>query len=223
MVGLLYLQLALLMLALLIWAVELSHSAPTVAATLAVPIAAGLLYENVILAVGATLDAGSLLLTLNWPRYLLEALVAPLFVPLYADLARRAGSGWLSTRAARLLVAAATLALVGYGVAGLIGMDLIPTDGGGIVRYVEPAPGVPVIGLAITLVAIAAGAAIWRACGWQWLLWAAIATLVVSGAAAPFGRDVICAVTNAGELLLLAATLACERHLRGGRARVVAA
>lgn len=221
MVGLLYLQLALLMLTLLVWAAQLRHAVPTVAATLAVPVAAGLLYDNVVLALGAALSAGPLLLSLNWPRYLLEALVAPLFLPLYADLARRAGASRLAARPARLLVTAATLGLAVYGLAGLIGLDLVATVGGGVVRYVEPTPGVPVIGVAITLAAIAAGAAIWRARGWPWLLWVAIAIFVASGASAAFGRDMICAVTNAGELALLSATLACERHLRGRQTRMV--
>jgi hypothetical protein len=216
MIGLLYLQYALLTLALLIWAVQLCHRIPTLAATLSVPVAAGLLYDNVVLALGAILAAGPLLFALNWPRYLLEALAAPLFIPIFADLARRGGASRLAARPARLLVAAITLALMIYGLVGLVGLTLVPVVSGGGVRYVSAEFDAPVIGVAITLAGLLAGAAIWRARGWPWLAIAAIIVLVASGLSAALAPETICPVTNALEIVLMAGALECERRLRSG-------
>ncbi len=213
MVGVLYLQYVLLALALVVWAAHLWRSVPTLAAALAVVVAAGLLYDNLVLAVGAVLDAGPLLLALNWPRYWLEALVAPLFVPIAANLARRAGAAQLGAHATQWLVGATTLALMLYGLAGLNRLVLMPVSSGGAVRYVATVVEPPVIGLACTFAALVAGVAIWRARGWSWLTWAALVVFVAGGAAAAFGRDAICVVTNTVEMLPLVAMLAWERHL----------
>lgn len=212
MAGLLYLQYALVALALLIGAVWLWHDAPTRAALLAVPIAGALFYDNVILALGPVLGAGPLLLALNWPRYLLVALVAPLFVPLFADLGGRAGVTWLNARPIGLLVAAITLVLAGHELALVRTLTLEPLVSSGAVRYVPVAPGPPLVGLAIVLAALAVGTVIWRARRWPWLALAALAAIIGSGAATALGREAICLVTNAVELVLLAAALAWERQ-----------
>lgn len=214
MAALLYALYALLALALLTLAARRCRTAPTPAAYISVPIALGLLYDNVVLALGAVLVAGPLLLALNWPRYLLQALIAPLFLPIFADVYRRAGAAGRFVRLAWPLAIVATLALMGYGLVGLGALDLVPTSGFGITRYASAATGPPVIGVAIAGAALAAGAAIWRACGWPWLAWAALAMLIGSGASAALGRDILCLVTNAGELLLLAAVPACARYLQ---------
>lgn len=216
MAAILYALYALLALALLFLAVWRCRTAPTPAAGVSIPVALGLLYDNVVLVLGAVLVAGPLLLALNWPRYLLQTLIAPLFLPILADLYRRAGAAGRFARPAWPLALAATLALMGYGLAGLGTLELLPTSGFGITRYVSAATGPPVIGVTVAGVALAAGVATWRACGWPWLAWAALALLIGSGASTALGRDVMCLVTNAGELLLLAAVLACAWHLHVG-------
>jgi hypothetical protein len=217
MAALLYLQYALLALTLLLWAVQLWRTQPTYTTRLSMLIAVGLLYDNSVLTLGASVPAGPLLLALNWPRYVLHALVAPLFIPVFADLSRRTGVRLMTARPSRLLVVCATLALVGYGLTGLGALELTPVATGGAVRYAAAVFGPPVIGLAIVIAALAAGAAIWCAGAWPWLAWAALAALLGSGAAAQ-SPELICLVTNATELLLLATALACERRLRAGRA-----
>jgi hypothetical protein len=216
MVGLLYLLFALLTLALLIWALQLWRSAPTRAALLGSIIAAGLLYENLVLALGGIMAVGSLLLGLNWARYLLETLVAPLFIPTFADLARRGGATRLGARPARRLVVATILGLMFYGLVGLVDLTLVPVVNGGAARYVPVGGEVPVIGVAITLAALAFGALIWRQRGWPWLALVGIVVFVASGATAAVARDAICLVTNGTEILMMAATLGCERYMRAG-------
>ncbi len=220
MVALLYTEYALLALALLFLAAQRCRDGPTPAACVSIPIAAGLCYDNVVLALGGALLAGPLLLALNWPRYLLQALIAPLFLLSFADVYRRAGAAGLSARAAQRLALAAALALMGYGLAGLGALELVPLSGWGITRYVSASTSPPVIGVAVALAALATGAAIWRVCGWPWLAWTALAMLIGCGASTALGRDGVCLVTNAAELLLLATVLAGTRYLRLGHCRV---
>lgn len=213
MIGLLYLVYTLLMLTLMIWAVQLYRSNSTLAVTLAILVTAGLLYDNVVLYLGAIVGAGPLLLFLNWLRYLLEAIVAPFFVLIFADLDRRAGARWLSRRPAWLLVAAIIAVLMGYGVINLSTLALVPVTSYGAMRYIPATPDLPVIGIAITLAALVTGIGIWLAAGWPWLIWAALFTFVASGIAAAVGYDTICPVTNGAEIVLAATALECERRL----------
>ncbi|NTU80153.1 MAG: hypothetical protein HGA45_12230 [Chloroflexales bacterium] len=80
MTALLSTQYALLALALLFLAAQHCRDGPTPAACVSVPIAVGLCYDNVVLALGGALIAEPLLLALNWPRFLLQALIAPRFL-----------------------------------------------------------------------------------------------------------------------------------------------
>lgn len=160
---LLYLQYALLALTLLLWVAQLWRTRLTYIAWLSMLIAAGLLYDHSVLTLGVVVPAGPLLLALNWPRYLLQALMAPLFIPVFADLSRRAGVRLMNARSSSLLVVFTTLTLVGYGLVGFGALELTPVAAGRAVRYVAAAAGPPVIGLAIVIAALAAGAAIWRA------------------------------------------------------------
>jgi len=209
-----YLLLTLLTLGLLIWALQLWRKAHTLTTALIAPIAAGLLYDNLVLTLGALLAAGSLLLGLNWPRYVFEALVTPLFIPIFADLVRRSGATWLDKRPARLLVAAVTFALMIYGLVGLIGLTLLPVVSFGAVRYVPTASGAHVVSLATTLIGLVAGALIWRDWGWPWLALVAIVMIVASGVVAVLLSAMVGLAMNASEMVLIAATLGCERYLR---------
>jgi hypothetical protein len=224
MAGVIHLQYMLLNFILLVWAVWLVRARSSRLAMLAMPLAAGLCYDNAVLALGALLEAGPILLGLNWTRYMLHALFAPLFVLALIDLASRSGAGLLTTRKVRLLIATTLIALIGYGLISLSALTLVPFSSGGAVRYVSATIDPPVIGLALTLIALASGVVIWRVSGWSWIFWAALALLLGSGLTGILGRGSICLVTNALEIVLLGAILACERKVqRVGAERLVVA
>jgi len=114
MAALLSTQYALLALALLFLAAQRCRDGLTPAACVSMLIAAGLCYDNVVLALGGALLAGPLLLALNWPRYLLQALIDPLFLLSFADVYRRAcGGPWLAWTALAMLIGCGASAALG--------------------------------------------------------------------------------------------------------------
>ena len=62
-------------------------------------IAAGLVYDNFIIAIGATIGAGELLITLSWPRFALHAICTPFTMIAIWQIADAADFRW-----ARMLI-----------------------------------------------------------------------------------------------------------------------
>lgn len=203
-------------LAILVWAVYLArvHKAP--GAWLVAMIAAGLVYDNLIISLGATIGMGSLLQTLSWPRFAMHALLTPFMMIAVTQIAAAGGIRWAETTQWKVFVWLLVVAMILFGaLEHLVGLETVPACFDGILRYTTnlypshfcfdgqeavqgSGPPIPsIIGNVITLVI---GFSLWRHTGWVWLM--AGALLMFAAAGIPF-RGFGMAPGNGGEVLLL--------------------
>jgi hypothetical protein len=158
---------------------------------LAALVAAGLVYDNGVVAAGRLIGEGGLLMALNHPRFVIHALLTPLLIVTAVGLARACGAGWARARAVHVLAWCLALGLV-------YGLELAAAPEGDALRYsaAHTAPPVPAI---VTVVALlAAGLATVRR-GGAWM---------AGGAAAMFAASAVhsapMAIANLGEVAFLA-------------------
>jgi hypothetical protein len=175
----------------------------TVAGAAVLVVAAALVYENLVLAMGSTLGIGDTLETLSLGRFVLHALVTPLILAAAIGIDRASRDrvphvpvlGWL---AVGLLIAA--------GVAGdLGGIHLESIQEAGVLRYIHPDSGFPWPSVLVVVVAIVVGVRQWRAGNGALLLVGSVIMFVASGASPAF-EGVL--VGNVAEAIFLASLLA---------------
>ncbi len=167
------------------------------ALTLGLPLA-GMAYDGLVLGAGSSLGAGPLLQALNVPRFVLHALLTPLWVVAAGTLAREAGLAMATTPALRAGLGVTAALLVAAEVRHLGDLDLVPVAFGDTLRYTRGAPGGPPVGALGTLAVVLALAPFTS----RWILLAGLLLLVL--AAAPMSK-VGPLPGNVGELLLAAA------------------
>ncbi|WP_150239623.1 hypothetical protein [Nocardiopsis quinghaiensis] len=187
-------------LCLTVWLVRLALVRHSTHTWLVAAVAAGLVYDNAIVALGSSLGAGDLLFALNLPRFVVHALVTPLLVVFAVGAARDLGLAWARSRAVHAGFSVLAAALVAYGVvADLVGLTLVPGREGDALRYSAAEPTVPVPSVVTIVVLLLVGVALLvRArSGWM-LLGAAIMTVVSAVPDAPL------VVGNLGEVALIA-------------------
>jgi hypothetical protein len=203
-------------LAILCWALYLArvHKAP--GAWLVAMIAAGLVYDNLIISLGATIGIGPLLQMLSWPRFAMHALLTPFMMIAVTQMAAAGGIRWAETTQWRVFIWVLVIAMIAFGAfEHLWGLETVPACFDGILRYTTnlypshfcgegweavqgSGPPIPsIIGNIITLVI---GFSLWRHNGWAWLMVGAL--LMFAAAGIPF-RGFGMAPGNGGEVLLL--------------------
>lgn len=175
-------------------------------------VAAGLLYDNVVVGSGRFLGPGVALESLNLARYWLHASLTPLLVVFAWGTLMRAGVGWARTRRARYGAYALTAALVAAEIGlVIVPLDLSPQREHGVLTYGDTAGGggPPLMPLVVSAVLLWTAVVVWRRQRWPWYFVGA--ALMVVGAAVQLPID-SAAVTNAFELVLLTALLATNHH-----------
>jgi hypothetical protein len=181
-------------------------SAPTLALALILPTGFALPYDSVIIALGSLLGEGTLLVALNWLRFLLHVLALPTLAVALALIARGAGVRWASHRAAlpsAVLIGLATLAAGVFG--ELVGLQLAPQYRSDVLLYTHAHPVGPPPGAIMVLVAsLVYGGALGLRARWPWIALAAFYTVLVQVVPEAGLRS---ALVNIGEVLLLAALL----------------
>ncbi|MFD6953021.1 hypothetical protein A6A08_17035 [Nocardiopsis sp. TSRI0078] len=200
---------ALAHLCLTVWLVRLALVRRSTHTWLVAAVAAGLVYDNAIVALGSSLGAGDLLLALNLPRFVVHALVTPLLVVFAVGAARDLGLAWARTRVAHAGFSVLAAALVVYGVVvDLVGLTLVPGRGGDALRYSAAEPAVPVPSVATIVVLVLVGAALLVRARSGWMLLGAATMFAVS--AVPHAPLV---VGNLGEVALIAGLALTARHM----------
>lgn len=132
---------------------------------LPVVVITGLVYDNLILALGGFLGAGRELMALNAVRFVIHGLVTPVLMIWGFGVARRAGIGWAQSRRNHAIMCTAATLLIGLGVySDVLKLDLQLKIEQGITRYVNiggiKGPPIPSIITIIVLTVI--GVAIWQ-------------------------------------------------------------
>lgn len=204
------------------------HKAP--GALITAMIAAGLVYDNGIIAAGASIGAGPLLETLSWPRFAMHALLTPFMMIAVTQMAQAGGIRWASTRVWQVIVWVLVVGgIIEGALAHLIGLQLEPACFNGVLRYTSnvhpsqfcfegqqagPGSGPPIPSIVGNFVTLILGFALWRRKGWVWLM---AGSLVMFAAAAVPSSGFGLAPGNGGEVVLLLAYAATVA--RFGRSR----
>jgi hypothetical protein len=216
-----------------IWCLRLARADRAPGALLVAMIAAGLVYDNGIVALGTSIGAGPILEALSWPRFAMHALLTPFMMIAVTRMAVAGSIRWAATPAWTIVVWVLVIGGIIEGTfAHLIGLQLEPACFNGVLRYtgnLNPAQfcfdgqvageggGPPIPSIVGNFVTLIVGFALWRRNDWSWLMAGALCMFVA--AAIPnsgFGL----APGNGGEVILLiayAATVA--RFGRGQPAR----
>ena len=197
--------------ALLVWGSRLWPRSRSLGLALLLLVGAALVYDNLIIAIGRLLGEGSLLQSLNWPRFLFHALFTPLLLVTAVHQAGRAGLRWASSQIGQAAAWLVALGLILFGlIHDMVGITLTPTAYGGTLRYAAAAGGPPIPAIITIIIIIIVGLLIWRPLRWPWMFVGAIIMFI--GAAAP-PSIVGPAVGSGVEIALLAGLLATEKKL----------
>ncbi|PSK89396.1 hypothetical protein CLV63_12632 [Murinocardiopsis flavida] len=215
MISLVFAVFALVHAVLTVWLARIAAVRGSRHAWLAAAVAAGLVYDNGVVALGSTLGEGDLLYALNVPRFVIHALVTPLLIVFAAGAARDHGLAWARPRAVHAGFCLAATALIAYGVlAEVVGLSLVPGREGDALRYsaAETAAPIPSIATVVVLLAVGLLLLVRSRSGWM----AAGAALMFAAAAVPSAP---LAVGNLGEVALIAGLAMTARRMGRGPSR----
>ncbi len=184
-------------------------------------IALGLVYDNGIISLGATIGAGPLLEALSWPRFIMHALFTPFMMIAVTQMAIAGGIRWAQSTAWTVFVWALVIGgIIEGSLAHLIGLELEPSCYKGVLRYTGNLPatqfcfegqvagqggGPPIPSIVGNVVTLVVGFALWRRNGWIWLM---AGSLVMFAAASVPTSGFGLAPGNGGEVVLLLSYLA---------------
>lgn len=161
-------------------------------------VAFGLVYDNGIVAIGRLIGEGTLLESLNLPRFWIHALITPLLIIAAVGLARRLGAPWAQRRWVHGAFCSLATALILYGLLfELVGLELTTGREGDALRYsaIESTPPIPSIAAIVVLIVV--GATLARR-GGAWM--GAGAAIMFAAAAVP---SLPLLVANLGEVALI--------------------
>lgn len=226
-----FILLAALNLALLIWGLRLYRRVPAGGLTMLLLPILFLPYDNAIVALGRFIGEGNLLRDLNWPRFAAHALLTPLWIIAAGALARQAGLGWARSRwVMGAFCVLATGLIVLLDIPKLLTLQLHPACFADTVRYADSVSasqlcsptqpvtaggGPPIAAIIAIVVLLVVSVLVWRKARWPWMFAGAV-VMFLTAAAPP--SLVGPGVGSMGEVGLGAALLATTWHL----SRVVA-
>ncbi|WP_245629810.1 hypothetical protein [Domibacillus robiginosus] len=176
-------------------------------AAILLPVIAGLIYDNGIIATGRFIGEGSFLEGLNAARFWLHAFFTPLLV-LYAWMAlKQADVSWAKTAWFQWAAILLTVALVLFELfTEVFGLSLEPRWEYRTLSYTsaELSGGPPLMVLVVSLVLLVASIVVWRKQGWIWFFVGSLVMIVGSAVKMPIESG---AVTNMFELMLIVSLL----------------
>jgi hypothetical protein len=160
----------------------------------------GLLYDNLVIALGAFLGKGDLLEFLSVGRFVGHAFATPLLTIFAFGVARHAGLGWAQGKTAHALICLFTTVLIGIGFYGeVVLLKLEAVYLSDILRYTYAGPKAPPIASISTILVMSIiGIALWRSTGWKWLAIGSMIMLIAAGAGT--GEHIF--ISNLGEVVL---------------------
>lgn len=214
--GLLYIFYTIANALLMFWGLFLWQRYRMVSSLLIAAVIFGLVYDNLILALGIQMQEGPLLYALSVPRFALHQLVLPWLILAAFDQARRAGIGWAQSPRSRTgAIIASALVMVAGVLTRMVGVTWEPTVMDGVTRYVaEGVVGPPLVSLLSIGFATVVGFFLWRKLGWPWLALAGL--LVFIGEGVPI--EAVKRVLGSGTEVLFMAIMLFMEHRQGKEA-----
>lgn len=174
-----------------------------ISAALLLPVIAGLVYDNAIIAAGRLIGESAALETMNAARFWLHAFFTPLLVFYAWAVLKQAGVRWAQTAWSRLAAIVLTGALVLLEwLTEVLGLSLQPRWEYGTLSYTntDPSGGPPLMVLVVSAVLLAASIVVWRKLGWYWFFAGSLVMIAGSAVQLPVKSG---AVTNFFELSLI--------------------
>lgn len=197
-------------LVLLAWTILLWRKTRAMGLAFVAAVLVGIGYDTLLIGTGALIGPGTLLMALNWPRFLLHALLTPLLLVAALDLASRAGLEWARQSSTWLAVWSVVGGLIVLDIAtDLVGLELVPRYFQGTLRYAEAVTIPPIATIAVVCLLVIGSAFFWYGTGWPWLFAASMLTLASGGVPVTLVGP---AVTSGAELVLLGCLLVAERR-----------
>lgn len=162
----------------------------------------GLVYDNLVLAMGSVIGKGSFLDGLNEMRYWFHAFFTPLLILFSWAAIRKTRIDWLKGQAGFVLAGVFTLAMI---IAELIqntlGLKLESAQKYGVLSYESAgSQGPPIMIIGVTVALLLAGIILWKKLKWKWMAFGVILMGIGSAVPIPLESD---AATNGFELILL--------------------
>ncbi len=212
-----HISLTLMECVLLGWAIRLWRQSISLAIIVLPIVLASISYDNLILSIGSLIGEGEVLKTLSMVRFLLHYLVVPLFIVIGVELAHSAGAGW-ANNVVRVFSWAIALGLAAIDVAtNYIGLELVPIQFAGILRYhVANLSGLPIITIIVNLFILLIGIGIWIRLKWSWLFVGTLVSLV--GNAIP--SSLVGTLAGSASEFLMAISLLLTKELSGEMPRL---
>lgn len=162
---------------------------------------AGLLYDNLIIAIGSLIGENSLLKILSAGRFYIHAFFTPTMIIFGFGVLRNADVKWAQGKTAHIVVCMFTTLLIALGVySDILRLDLQTKIVGDILRYVNEGgiKGPPVPAILTIIFLITAGISLWRSTGWKWLAIGSIFMFIAAG----MGMGGLFYISNLGEVIL---------------------
>ena len=183
------------------------------ALALIVPIAA-VVWDNAIIALGATIGDGPLLVALSWPRFIGHALFTPLWIIAGIGFAQRAGAKWLCTPLVNIGQWALYAICVVFGLLrSVIFLEMSPATEGGLFyfRNTGAFPGPPFGSIIMLFVVLLCAVIVWRLTKKPWMFLGSFFMLVVS----VVPTEIIgFALSNSGEVVMALSLVVTEFFLQ---------
>ena len=132
--ALFYLQ-TVIQIALLVWLLQVRRATGAAAATVLLVPQMGLVYDNLIVALGSSVGLGSTLQALSWPRFWIHWLFGAWMIIASGSILRLAGFQWARTRVAMASFCLLTVALMAYDLPLFWKSHLYAVCEKGLVRY----------------------------------------------------------------------------------------
>jgi hypothetical protein len=172
----------------------------------------GLVYDNLVLAMGSIIGKGSFLEALNVMRYWFHAFLTPLLIIFSWASIRKSDIRWLKGRIGLLLAGIYTLAMIfAELIQNTIGLKLKAAQKYGVLSYDSAGShGPPFMIIGVTVALLFAGIILWKRLKWKWMTIGVI--LMGIGSAVPVTLESD-AITNGFELILLISLWATKAFL----------
>lgn len=162
---------------------------------------AGLLYDNLIIAIGSFIGENSLLKVLSAGRFYIHAFFTPTMIIFGFGVLRKVDVKWAQGKTAHIIFCLLTTLLLAIGVyTDILRPDLQVKFVGGILRYINEGglKGPPVPAILTIIFLIVAGISLWRSTGWKWLAVGSILMVIAAG----MGMGDLFYIGNLGEVIL---------------------
>jgi hypothetical protein len=172
----------------------------------------GLVYDNLILAMGSIIGKGSFLEALNVMRYWFHAFFTPLLILFSWAAIRETDIRWLKGRIGLLLAGIYTLSMIfAELIQNTIGLKLEAAQKYGVLSYDSTGShGPPIMIIGVTIALLLAGIVLWKKLKWKWMAIGVILMGIGSAVPVPLESD---AITNGFELILLISLWATKAFL----------